>query len=254
MQCKAFKTTLTELDRACWLSPSALRLLPLEVHVWEFSLAVPDSTVVDCSKRLSADEQQRATRFHFAADRSRFTVARGALRTTLTAYTGTPPESHRFTYSKHGKPRLESQFLDIRFNLSHSGERAVIGVTLGREIGVDIEQVRENVEIDSLAERFFSVGEREFMRGLPHEKKLGTFFRYWTCKEAFLKAQAVGLARSLASFTVDLSGRHPSLVDAYEPSGEELQWSLEEIECNPGYAAALAVEGSIAGLRIFRQK
>jgi 4'-phosphopantetheinyl transferase len=161
----------------------------------------------------------------------------------------------QFLYSEHGKPRITNPAAqDIRFNVSHSGEQAVVAVVSGREIGVDVEQIRENMEIDSLAERFFSIAEKDFLRRLPQEEKLSTFFRFWTCKEAFLKAQAVGLSRSLASFTVDLTTIRPHLLAAGAAQEEESQWSLFELACQSGYASAMAVEGSIGAMRIFQQK
>jgi 4'-phosphopantetheinyl transferase len=171
----------------------------------------------------------------------------------LGSYLHSSARELQFLYSEHGKPRLKNSGQDLRLNVSHSGEQAVIAVVSGREIGVDVEQIRDNVEIDSLAERFFSTAEKKFMRELPREEKLLTFFRFWTCKEAFLKAQAVGLTRSLASFTVDLTEAPPSLSAADKTRHEESQWSLFELECQSGYASALAVEGVVGTVKIFRQ-
>jgi 4'-phosphopantetheinyl transferase len=177
------------------------------------------------------------------------------MRSILGSYLQTVPSSLQFVYSEHGKPRIKNPVArDIRFNVSHSGEQAVVAVVSGREIGVDVEQIRDNVEIDSLAERFFSIAEKDFLRRLPHKEKLPTFFRFWTCKEAFLKAQAVGLSRSLASFTVDLTTIRPRLLAARATVEEESQWSLLELACQTGYASALAVEGPIGAVGIFQQR
>ncbi len=245
---------VTELDGDWWRNPPAVELVSNEIHIWQFPLNVPESTLDRYTELLSTDEKQKAGRFHFQRDNRRFTVTRATMRSILGSYVQFGPRELRFRYSEHGKPQIKNPARDIRFNVSHSGEEAVVAVTSGRETGVDVEQIRDNVEIDSLAERFFSTTEKDFLRGLPHEKKLSTFFRFWTCKEAFLKAQAVGLTRSLASFTVDLTTIRPSLLAAAETRGEESQWSLLELACQPGYASALAVEGLIGAVRIFRQR
>ena len=245
---------VTELDGDWWRNPPAVELVSNEIHVWQFTLNVPESTLDRYTELLSTDEKQKAGRFHFQRDTRRFTVTRATMRSILGPYVQSGPGELQFRYSEHGKPRIKNPARDIRFNVSHSGEEAVVAIVSGREIGVDVEQIRDNVEIDSLAERFFSSAEKDFLRGLPHEKKLSTFFRFWTCKEAFLKAQAVGLTRSLASFTVDLTTTRPSLLAAAETRGEESQWSLLELACQTGYASALAVEGLIGAVRIFRQR
>ncbi len=244
---------VTELQRDWRRNPPVEAIGSEEIHVWRFPVDVPGSTVEACAELLSGDEKQRAARFHFQRDTRRFTVTRATLRSILGSYLQSSASDLHFQYAEHGKPRIKSPAKDIRFNVSHSGEQAVVTIAL-HEIGVDVEQIRENVEIESLAERFFSMAERKFMRGLPREEKLLTFFRFWTCKEAFLKAQAVGLTRSLASFTVDLREARPRLLAADRSQREESPWSLSELACEPGYASALAMEGPIREIKIFRER
>jgi len=248
------KVVVTHLSSAWWMKLSPPPLASPDVHVWEFPLAAPASTVAEASELLSADELKRAARFHFERDARRFTVARSRMRAILGSYLECPPAELCFVYAAHGKPAIENPERDIRFNLSHSGERSVLAIVQGLEVGVDIEQIRENVEIDALAERFFSDGEKEFLRPLSRADKLRNFFRFWSCKEAFLKAQAVGLTRSLASFTVDLNSVPPRLSGAQEIHSQESKWSLLELDCEPGYASALAVEGTIGSVKAFRQR
>jgi len=247
------QVVVTQLGSYWWIKPSASAIASHEIHVWKFPLEAPHTTVAEAGEVLSPDERQRAARFHFERDARRFKIARARMRSILGSYLEHPPNELCFVYTKHGKPSIENPKRDIRFNLSHSGERAVLAVVQGREVGVDIEQIRENVEIDELAERFFSSGEKELLRPLARPHKLRNFFRFWTCKEAFLKAQAVGLTRSLASFTVDLNAVPPRLSDAEEIHSEDSKWSLLELDCEPGYASALAVEGSIGSVKDFRQ-
>jgi 4'-phosphopantetheinyl transferase len=224
-------------------------LAKTEIHVWEFPTIVSESTLASYTELLSSDERDRASRFHFERDTRRFTVARAGLRTILSAYTKTPAAELRFHLSAHDKPELEPAS-DIRFNISHSGEMALLGIALSREVGVDIEAVRQNVEIESLAERFFSPHERETIRALPEQDKIAAFFRCWSCKEAFLKAQGVGLSRSLNSFDVEANPALPARLAGTRPDARETErWSLHTIETADGYAAAVSAEGSITEIK-----
>jgi 4'-phosphopantetheinyl transferase len=228
-------------------------LAPAEVHVWEFPLIVSEAMLADCAQLISLDEQGRAARFHFEKDQRKFTVARASMRKILAAYLQSEAQELSFMYSKNGKPALAEGASDIRFNLSHSGEMALLGVARGFDIGVDIELIRPDVETDNLARRFFSPRERESIRALPGDERVSAFFRCWTCKEAFLKAQGVGLSRDLDSFDVEVNPKSPAHLLATRPDTAEAdRWSLHDVEIISNYAAALAVEGSIRSLKILR--
>jgi 4'-phosphopantetheinyl transferase len=109
------------------------------------------------------------------------------------------------------------------------------------------------VETDNLARRFFSPRERDAIRGLPEEERISAFFRCWTCKEAFLKAQGVGLSRDLDSFDVEVNPKSPARLLATRPDAAEADgWSLHDVEVISNYAAALAVEKSIRSMKILR--
>jgi 4'-phosphopantetheinyl transferase len=201
---------------------------------------------------LSPDERHRASRFHFERDSQRFTLARASMRAILSAYTGTPADQLRFQLSANDKPALEP-LSDIRFNISHSADMALLGIAFRREVGVDIEAIRTNVEIENLAERFFSPHERDSIRSLPDPEKVAAFFRCWSCKEAFLKAQGVGLSRSLNSFDVEVNPARPARLIATRPDANETErWSLHTMETVQGYAAAISAEGAIAELKVVR--
>lgn len=235
------------------VEPGVPPLASAEIHVWEIPLFVSESALADCANLLSSEEHTRASRFHFEKDARRFTVARACLRSILAGYALLPARDLRFIYAQHGKPNLSQAAVDIRFNVSHSGDMALLGVALEREVGVDIEAVREDIETDKLAERFFSAHERESLRLLPAEQRVPSFFRCWSCKEAFLKAQGVGLSRPLGSFDVDMNpGQAARLLSTRPDPSEADRWSLYTVETAPGYAAAAAVEGSITAMTILR--
>ena len=235
-----------------WGYPSIAIPAAGEIHVWQFRSDVPDYRAAGVAALLAPDEEERAGRFHFQRDAQRFSVTHARVRSILGAYLHSEPGELKFICSQHGKPSLPDITPDLRFNLSHSADRAIVAIATAREVGVDIEHIRENVECDQLAERFFSLKEREFMRGLVAEQKLLAFFRLWTCKEAFLKAHGSGVSRSLSSFDVRLGNSAGELLAIRGDASEENRWSLVELESSAGYAAAAVVEGQLQAIRVFR--
>ncbi len=253
MQDQDLQIVVFDLSQSAVLDPPVPALAGSAVHVWEFPLATSESAFANLVTLLSPDERARASRFHFEKDARRFTVARASLRAILAGYALSPARDLQFPYSQQGKPGLADNARDIRFNLSHSGELALLAVAPGREVGVDVEAIRKDVETDKLAERFFSARERESLRGLAPEKRIPAFFRCWTCKEAFLKAQGVGLSGGLGSFDVEVDPEQPARLVSTRPNPDEAQrWCLHDIDTPPEYAAAVAVEGSITEIRILR--
>src|SRR5436305_2580468 len=94
-----------------------------EVHVWRTSLRQEPEVLRALSLTLTAEELERAGRFHFRKDRESFVVARGVLRDILGRYLGVQPGRIRFSYGVYGKPALAAETcggLPLRFNLSHS--------------------------------------------------------------------------------------------------------------------------------------
>jgi 4'-phosphopantetheinyl transferase len=227
-------------------APRKPRLHRGEVHVWRAALARSPAAVGALKDLLSGDELRRAERFHFRRDRSSFIVARGTLREILSLYAGTPPGLLQFGYNAFGKPELvgESGVTQIRFNLSHAGGLALYAVAAGREVGVDVEVVRESVPCEELASRFFSRREAAALLALPAGDRTRAFFECWTRKEAYIKARGEGLSLPLDSFDVSLAPGEPAALLATRGDEHEApRWSLRELSAGPAYAAAVAVEG-----------
>jgi 4'-phosphopantetheinyl transferase len=225
-------------------------LEPGEVHVCKIALDQPAGVVGGLRGLLSADELARADRFHFERGKERYTVGRGVLRTLLGRYMGVPARALVFAYNEFGKPEIAGS--DVCFNLSHSHGVALAAVTRGRAIGVDIERVREEVVRERIAERFFSPAEARALAGLPPGRQAQAFFDCWTRKEAWIKARGQGLSIALDSFEVTLGPGEPARLVATRPDAEEAgRWSLEALECEPGFAAAVAVSGEIGEVRLW---
>jgi 4'-phosphopantetheinyl transferase len=231
----------------------ALRLGDADVHVWRAALDLPPDRVAALGASLAPDERDRAARFHFERDRRRYTVGRGVLRALLGEYLGVAPARLTFAYGAQGKPALATDGDGIRFNVSHTGATALYAVTRDREIGVDVEGLRPDFATDEIAERFFSMAERQALRALSPAERCRAFFSCWTRKEAYIKARGEGLSLPLDGFDVSLSPGEPAALLATRPVAEEAgRWTLENLDAGPGAAAALAVEGR--GWRLTRRE
>src|SRR5262249_43041613 len=158
---------------------------PGEVHVFTLDLGTPPQTGADL-ECLSEDERRRAARLKRPADRARAIASRVTLRRLLGAFLGTGPGSLRFAAGTHGKPALE-EFQAIgapSFNVAHSGRLVLLAFAAG-PVGVDVEALREGVDVDALARRFFAPDEIEALAASPAPGRAALFFRVWTRKEAY---------------------------------------------------------------------
>lgn len=216
-----------------------------EVQVWQASLDEAGQPG-ELTASLSADERTRAERYHFERDRRRFVACRAILRAILAPHAGVPAGEVRFRYGARGKPALDvpGGGPGIRFNVSHSDGLALFALTRGREVGVDVERIRAVDGADRIAERFFSVPEREALRVLAPAAQLDAFFTCWTRKEAYVKGRGEGLGYPLDLFAVSVTPDAPArLWSAGADAAEIARWSLAALPQSDGYVAALAVEG-----------
>jgi 4'-phosphopantetheinyl transferase len=209
------------------IAPERPRLRLNDVHIWRAFLDKPSPAALET---LSATEIIRANRFHFERDRERFIAARELLRAVLSAYLDAQPRELQFVTGPHGKPAIADQ--PLRFNLSHCEEVMLVAVTCSREVGVDVERMREAVPFEMLAEHYFAPEDAWHMRVLPGQERMRKFYTLWTSAEAQLKALGTGLAGA-------------------RTSGRDNRLMLRTFSPADGYAAALAVEGGNSELACF---
>jgi 4'-phosphopantetheinyl transferase len=222
------------------------------VHVWRASLNQPAAMLTAFKQILAADELERAARFHFQKDRDHFITARALLKLILASYLGREPEQVRFSFNEYGKPAVADSET-VRFNLSHSRDLVIYAVARNRELGLDLEYIRDDFDTAQIAMQFFSRREVEALGTLPPELQAEGFFRCWTRKEAYIKARGHGLSLPLDQFDVSLTPNEPAQLLSVAGDAEELScWSLREIAPGPGYMAAIAVEGSDWQLNCFQ--
>lgn len=233
--------------QSAWPYPAqAIHLPHNEVHVWAASLNRPAAQLERLWSILASAEQKRADRFYFERDRNHYVAARGLLRTLLGLYLQLAPQAVAFTYGEHGKPALAPSLArgDVRFNISHAQGVALCSFTRGREIGVDVEQIRPLDDASQIAERFFSAHEVQVFTAVPPAQKPEAFFNCWTRKEAFIKAIGEGLSCPLDSFDVALAPGEPARLLQIKGSPEmAARWQLHTLTPAAGYVGAVIAEG-----------
>ena len=216
-----------------------------EVHLWRIHLAGVAGREERWQRILSPDERARAARFHFLRDRQYFTATRAWLRTILAGYLGSKPAELIFCYSEKGKPSLaQERSGQVEFNVSHSGDMALLAFARGLAVGVDVEKIREDFDHEAIARRFFSDDEQRQLAALPTAERYAGFFRCWTRKESFIKAIGTGLSLPLDQFDVSLTPNDKNALLATRPDATEAAgWLMQDVQVDDGYVAALCVRG-----------
>ena len=222
-----------------------------ELHVWCAALNASPNDLAYYSSILSSDEKARAERFYFEIDRHHYIAGRGILRSLVGGYLDIKPAQIEFVYGQYGKPALRDQTLE--FNLSHSMDMALYIFSLGHKVGIDIEFTHPMPEMDKFAAEHFTPGENKLIHSLPEAQKLDTFFKIWTCKEAFLKANGFGLTIPINQVEISLDVENSAILNVGAQNKEQTQdWRLELLTPVDGYRAALAVKG-FKGQVVFRE-
>ena len=223
--------------------PRILRLRSdAEVHIWQVEL---DRLALhnEQTPALSAEEQRRAERLYFERDRQRFVGRRVALRMILAEYLDMRPSQVQIVVGANGKPFVAAGRADIRFSCSHSSGLALVAISFGTDVGVDVERVRAMPELDEMARLSFAEDEWRELQRMTGSARQRQFFRLWTAKEAVLKATGDGLRRQLDS--VLLCGAHgPDSRVARIDGDESRRWLVAWFSPESGYVACAAIEAA----------
>lgn len=218
---------------------------PDEVHLWLGRSEDARAHLGRLDSLLSDAECKRRDAFRFPAHRDAFVIARGLLRLLLGHYLATSPAKVALACGPHGKPRLDEAPADygLRFNLSHSRDALVFAFASGMEVGVDVEWVDEGADVTALSRTVLRAGEIDRLDRLAGTDRTRLFYRYWTQKEAYLKALGVGLSGDMV--TLELTGTPAEgddevLVD-HTPGRGNAAWTVREVHFAAEYAAAAAV-------------
>lgn len=216
-------------------------IAPDTVHIWGLVLDLDESELADAEKLLSADERERTNRLSFDRHRRHHIAARAGLRLLLGRYSGTHPERLVIHKTTAGKPFLRDR-PSLRFNMTHSHGRALVAITKDREVGIDLEKIRPEVNVVRLAQRFLSATDQLFVEqsAPPHQHE--HFLKTLVAREAVFKAIGTGL-------TFPLNQDHLELTED-ETAGRLILGRSREVKpvrflpLEPGWVGALSLEGN----------
>ena len=214
------------------------------VHLWCFNFEVDDNQFQIFYGLLSEDEKERAERFRFYKDKRCFVVTRGTLRLLSSKYLNKNTEDIVFDYEEFGKPKYRHQ-TRLNFNVSHSGNRAVIAFNYDKALGVDIEKIKHNFDTFEIASNYFSKDEIKALQNLPEPEHNNGFYRCWTRKEAFIKAIGSGLSFPLDTFSVSLGkDDEAELLETKWDKKDKNNWCFYTFKPSQDYIGAVIVNQS----------
>jgi 4'-phosphopantetheinyl transferase len=217
------------------------------VHVWRFESGRGPTAAPGFTDCLSGEERARAQALRVEAARQSFVGSRAHLRHTLARYVGAGPAELRFETGEYGKPGLAGAG-ELRFSLSHSADLALLAVTSGREVGVDLEWHRSLPEARDIVAAHFARTEAAALAALPDAAFTPAFFDCWTRKEAFIKALGLGLSFPLNAFAVSL-GQPALLLELHGVAPPPDAWTFRTLEVAEGCSATLVVQGAGSQVR-----
>ena len=221
------------------------RLDATTITVWGVTLDGPQASQDRCRHVLSDEERVRADRLIRDEDRQRYIFAHGCLRVLLGRCLNIAPDAVMLQLGSAGKPVLchATHRSDLSFNLSHAHGLALIAIAQGREVGVDLERIRPDVEVEKLSTRYFAPAEQAMIRQSAQGQRPARFFRYWVAKESVLKGQGVGL-RLLSQCEVLLAADGAGAeVLAPADSLRRDSWTIRFLSCGEGWVGAVAAQG-----------
>lgn len=196
---------------------------------------------------LSEQELIKAEQTRNGDIRRRYLATRGLLRQTLATYLDVAPQHLVFLATPHGKPYIQQ--CGITFNVSHSGDRLAIAVGNIGELGIDIERHAGRENLPDLVRRCFADSEIDYWQALPVSQQPEAFYRFWTRKEAFVKAVGRGLALGLNRCVIDCSesGRFAELPRQF---GSTAEWRTMSLPIGDGFSGALVCAARPARIRL----
>ncbi|MEM8563056.1 MAG: 4'-phosphopantetheinyl transferase superfamily protein [Pseudomonadota bacterium] len=203
--------------------------------------AVPDTKLRQLRRTLSDHELQRNQRYANERMRRCDLVCRGTLRRLLAGVLQRPPEALELIEGERGKPLLAAG--DLFFNYSHSGDYAAFALCWDAQVGVDIECERPLANPLAIARRQFAKNEYKALTQTPDADLQSRFFKYWTLKEAFLKARGDGISGGMDTFSLEIVSDPPRIDLAFKDGSAEIaaDWALHSARPIAGYWLALAI-------------
>ncbi|MGR9051629.1 MAG: 4'-phosphopantetheinyl transferase family protein [Gammaproteobacteria bacterium] len=210
------------------------------IDVWFGRLPNSESIAADDWRLLDASERDKALRFKLPLLRARYAASHGHLRRILARYLDTAPEDIVIAADAYGKPFLPDRPERV-FNLSHTAEYMAVAVGAGCRLGVDIETCRRRSDPEGIVDKCFGQEEIAYWYALSDAAKHREFFRFWTRKEAFVKASGYGISLGLERCIIDPCNPE-RMLSVPENCGPASNWHIADLHVAPGAACAVAYD------------
>jgi len=219
-----------------------ISLLPLEkiIEIRQIDLDRPLNPDANLDAILSVEERNRAERYIYARDALRFKHCRAMLRLGLAWYLQEVPQNILLAANSHGKP-YHAEDSSLHFNVTHSGGLGLIAFTTLGEVGIDVEENHRDVEALEIAAQNFTGNEAAMVAETrTPQEQARIFLRFWTRKEAVLKAAGCGIPQGLD--TVEVSKQPVNIVRfSSAPDGTtESNWRVQDLDLIDGFTGAVA--------------
>jgi 4'-phosphopantetheinyl transferase len=201
------------------------------IALWYGELTEQPASITQYWPMLNDDEQARAQQFKLKTRQDLFVLSRGLLRKLLAETVHDQPQQIRLANGQYGKPYC-LDYPELAFNLSHTGNHLMLAIARNCQLGVDIELIKPRLNLPGLVGKCFSNTEADYWHQLSEQDQLAEFYRFWTGKEAFVKATGRGI--SLGMQHCELSVNSASgFITIPEEYGDPEQWSVQYLQPNP---------------------
>ncbi len=235
---------------------SHMNITPDEIHLWLASYdQISDERLHAAYRELMSDEERaQEPRFYFARDRRRYLVTRALTRTVLSRYAGVDPKNWVFSTNAYGRPEIANPEVagsGLSFNISHTHSLIVLGITKGRAVGVDVENVVSRAAAIDVANHYFAPAEVTALNAAPQHQQHFRFFEYWTFKESYIKARGMGLSLPLDKFSFHYRDERAVEIDIDpELADEPARWQFWQFQPTPEYLVAVCAERGASSPRL----
>ncbi len=214
---------------------------PSVIKYWYGDIGIEEGENAYQWHLLDEYEQQRANDMGNAQLRRRYISTHARLRELLGKVVNVNPAQLRIHRTQYGKPYL-ADYPEVAFNLSHTNSTLAVAIAYDCELGIDIELCKPRVNLASLAKKCFGKEELDYWQGLPEIGRALAFYRFWTRKEAFIKAAGRGIALGLNRCVINPS-RLDEFLDIPGEFGAAADWQILEIGTDEAIVGALVVSG-----------
>jgi len=225
-----------------------LSRIDMTIQLWHGNIAAEDAHYQNYWRILDADEQAHAEKIKNSLLHKRYVEVHGRLRMVLAQTLNEPPEKIRIKKAEHGKPYL-ADTPELAFNLSHSGRAMVIALAWHCQLGVDMECCKPRGGLLGLVDKCFAEEESAYWHELPEAQKTVGFYRFWTRKEAFVKATGRGIGLGLNQCVVNPENQS-GFLRVPADYGQASMWHALDIALGQGVCATLVTDKDIVEARL----